>query len=175
MWAAGLGAGLVGGALSYFGAREANQATAKMSREQMDFQERMSNTQYQRAVSDMEAAGLNPMLAFQQGGAGTPQGAQAQMQNEWAPAVSNAREAMMMSEQVKNIKAQNAKILAETSLTRQMERVSEQEAVLKKLSAQGLKYDLTGKKVESDIDSSKPGEWSRWLQRFIPGLNWLKK
>jgi len=42
-----------------------------------DYQTQMSNTQYQRAVGDMEAAGLNPMLAYSQGGAGTPTGATA--------------------------------------------------------------------------------------------------
>lgn len=108
----GLGA-LAGGALSYFGARQANKMSRKIAHEQMGFQERMSNTAYQRAMADMAAAGINPILAYQQGGASTPSGSSYEFRNQMAGAVSTALQAKMLDAQIQQIRAMTALAKAE--------------------------------------------------------------
>lgn len=80
--------GMAGGAQTVFNAASgaigqysANQAAKAAAGRQMAFQERMSNSAYQRAVSDMRKAGINPILAYKQGGASTPSGAMYQPGN----------------------------------------------------------------------------------------------
>lgn len=77
-----LGAG-VSALATYMGGRDTNAAQQDMSSAQMAFQERMSNTAYQRQVEDLNKAGLNPMLAYMKGSAGasTPPGSMAVLSN----------------------------------------------------------------------------------------------
>lgn len=88
---AGLGGALLSGIGGYIGQKKANEANARAAKEQMEFQERMSNTAYQRGMDDMRAAGLNPILAGKLGGASSPGGAMPIFHSQGGAAVSAAQ------------------------------------------------------------------------------------
>lgn len=105
---------LIGGIADFFGGERANKANAFQAEQNRLFQERMSSTSYQRVVEDMKAAGLNPMLAYQQGGASSPGGSMpAPMQNTMGSAVHTAMAYKRQAAEVENIKADTANKIAD--------------------------------------------------------------
>lgn len=100
------GSALIGGAVTSAGQANANTFNKQEADVNRGFQERMASTQYQRGVADMRAAGINPMLAYMNGGASSAGGAQAQAQSE-APQglgniVPNVQSAIASREELKN-------------------------------------------------------------------------
>jgi hypothetical protein len=119
---------LVSGGVSAYGQYQANKTNVDIANRQMDFQERMSSTAYQRAMQDMKKAGLNPLLAYQKGGASTPSGASTQVQDELGKGVASALE-------YKRLMADLEQIRSQTEMNKALTAMYANEALIKKPSA----------------------------------------
>ena len=102
----------MGALLGLAGSMGASAVSYKIAKENRQWQERMSNTAYQRSMKDMRLAGLNPMLAYSQGGATTPPGAMSTVDDPTA----SARDAMRQREEAKSRK-QDRELAAEKEKT----------------------------------------------------------
>jgi len=160
----GGGIGLLGGIMGRDAARDASHANQVSADRQMAFQERMSNTQYQRGMSDMRAAGLNPMLAYSQGGAGGASGASA---SNIAPDYDNAasgiassassyinqkRERSLMDSQVDLQAAQVKTALSQQKLNQASARSAEADARATETMLPALKSKSSLEKRQNEIN-----------------------
>ena len=107
---------LIGGVASAFGALSANQQADQSAVRQMAFQKETLRHQYQWGMEDMKKAGLNPILAYKQGGAGTASGSSYTPQNVGSAAVSGASSAVSSALAARAQDLQLENIAADTRL-----------------------------------------------------------
>lgn len=141
---AAIGGSIGAGVSGMIGQSEANKANKQIANDQMAFQERMSNTAYARAMQDMRSAGLNPMLAYSQGGASAPQGAAATMQNELSSMENAANQAIMTNMSMQKM---NSDIELQNS-TRSMQETQKAANIA---TAQNIAQDTQKKQMETSI------------------------
>lgn len=114
------------------------------------FQRQMSNTAWQRAMADMKAAGINPILAAKVGPASTPGGAQASMPDLGATyntAQSVQQQGQLIQSQqtkidqeIDNLKEQKGLTTAQAENTRAL--TNQVAAQINKLGHEARKIDL---------------------------------
>ena len=155
---AGIGASLagfpvvgaaLGGLGSIMGGEEANSASQASTREQMQFQERMSSTAYERAVKDMQTAGLNPMLAYSQGGASSPAGSSYTAQDTATPALKLGNETTLANSAASLQKSQILNTNSSTELNHANVLKSRADALLSTAQAAKTSAEQPAKDVKS--------------------------
>lgn len=177
-WGAAIagGAGIIGGWLANRNRRrEAKTDRRFASREagrQMEFQQKMRNTQWQAGIADMEAAGINPAVAYSQGGASAPMGAsgsgsQAEVDEIVTSGVSSAMQAKRMQADLKVLKAQEENIGEDTFLKQQQRHTANSLAAKYDIEQRSLKTALPGLQNIEKFERGAAGEGSALIRAII--------
>lgn len=144
--------GIIAGISSFFGQKSANKANRVEAQKNRDFQERMRNTEWQAGVADMQAAGINPAVAYSRGGASAPSGSvAAPAGNALGEGVSSA---LAANAQRKSIELLNAQIESTDAVTIKTQAEGQQAAIKAKfdVARMGMYFDPDGKPTQAMRD-----------------------
>lgn len=158
-----------GGFSNAKGVQEANAQNMANADKQMAFQERMSNTGYQRAVEDMRKAGLNPALAYQNGPASAPSGAMADVKA--VPKGAIGAGLTQTGLQVAQLKADNEQKYSQADLNVKMAENTEQTKQLN--SAKTVTAQAESEIARRDAEISKLEQPAK--KKMAPWAPYLKK
>jgi hypothetical protein len=128
-------------ATSQSNAQSANAFNAQQAQLNRDYQTEMSNTAYQRQVKDMEAAGLNPMLAYiKGGGASSPSGSTATATvPQYQSPIQGMAQYKLTSAQTAKTEAEKPKVEADTALTNAQ--VGQVQSIIRKIDKETRNLD----------------------------------
>ena len=143
--------GLLGGILQ-------NNWNTAAQNSQRDWMQQMASTGYQRAVADLKAAGLNPMLAYSNGSASSPSGSAATMVNPMSNAVHSAQAQSQLDATVENLKANTdlarTKSYTESATQDLLTQQVENQSLQNKLAAATMPYNIALSKFGSSTASA---------------------
>lgn len=160
----------VSGGLSLLGGLFQSGAQGDIAQKQMDFQERMSSSAYQRAVEDMKKANLNPALMYGSGGPeSAPAGSSYNPPNVLEGVSSSALEVFRFNMEQAVAGAGIAKTMADTTKTLQeipFERLKGTLADSLQSSARGVGHiiDKVGDLLDKSSHSGPVGKMFDALQ-----------
>jgi len=147
---------------------KANDLNLEESQTNRDFQERNANTAYQRAMADMKAAGLNPTLAFQQGGAATPSGSTATVQS--ATKTGLADFALKATTGIGGLQTKQTALEQQQSMNNSSIQLNASSAAKNIADAERSKTETAKIREETKGLGRKAAEGSLW-QKFYGGIN----